>query len=479
MILRYPIAWANVAVIFSLCFVSGILSKQLGSSLMSLSFLLFFLWTQRIGLKKSFLFVISTLLMSVAYHSYISKQLEIKGKGVISGNFIFEKIFKTRPGRLGGIGHLQGNHDKTYVHIFSKLTLEENTWYYVKGMRLPLHSPFGINQNFSHYLWARGVRYHLPKVSQFRRIGNDRSPSFSQRLRLHFSNVLKMHFKNDEKAHTYEAILLGKKECLSESQLKHFLYTGTMHLFAVSGLHVGVVSTFLFFLCKALRFPKLVKLLCTFSGVLLYASIVGFSPSTLRASCMVFFVLFMQLINKPIDINAAFFNTAFFVLLLNPWQIWDVGFQLSYGVVASIIYWGVPWAKAWTQGSSYKTIDRFKSSLCISFSASIMSGLFTMYYWSLFTPWAFVTNLFLIPLTSGIVVLGSTSFIASFLCPAGVPLINSIAECFISVLLNCVHFLSNLPYAAIPIHCNSHIFYTCLFLFFLSITIHKDKGTEH
>ena len=102
---------------------------------------------------------------------------------------------------------------------------------------------------------------------------------------------------------------MGKKEALSKDQIQHFFYTGTMHLFAVSGLHVGVIGAFFFFLGRLLCLPKLLRLMLTGSGVWLYAAVVGFGPSTLRATLMITFVLLAQLFSRPVSGQNVFFNT--------------------------------------------------------------------------------------------------------------------------------------------------------------------------
>ena len=169
---------------------------------------------------------------------------------------------------------------------------------------------------------------------------------------------------------------MGKKECLPKEQLQHFFYTGTMHLFAVSGLHVGVVSSFIFFLCRWIFLPRFLQFLFTGIGVCFYASIVGFSPSTLRATLMVLFILIAQIFSRPVDVRGAFYNTIGLTLAFNPFELWDVGFQLSYGVVGSILCVGLPLSYVLE-----KKPTRWHNALCetclISLCASAMSCVFS------------------------------------------------------------------------------------------------------
>ena len=390
--------------------------------------------------------------------------------------FRFDKIFRTHKGRIGGIGKVElpeGRQENIYLHINTKhpICLKDNLTYRLSGKLMPLRPPFNVTNNFSFYLWSRGVRHH----ASYAKLSVDpyASPTFLQEQRELFYKTLNL--KNKTYTNVYRAILMGKKETLESHQLQHFFYTGTMHLFAVSGLHVGVVSTFLFFICKLLRFPKILRIILSGTGVFFYASIVGFSPSTLRASLMVFFILCAQLLSRPIDIQGAFFNTIGTTLFFNPFELWDVGFQLSYGVVASILYLGIP-----LTAYINKNIDRYyklKTSCIISLSASVVSSLFSIYYWNLFTPWAFIANLFLIPLASFIVILGITTWFCATFIQILQPLINTIASHCIAILLMSVEYLEKLPFACFTLTIPFTVFITLLFFF--SLFIAKPSCIKH
>ncbi|MDR1255109.1 MAG: ComEC/Rec2 family competence protein [Puniceicoccales bacterium] len=479
--LRYPIMWANISLIFGLCFVNAIFSKDVVSFVRTSLFLICFFMLYRIRFKKSCLVVGGITIATLYGCFFVQRSGQHTKKHTINGIFYFEKIFRTPSDRVGGIGNVylkdHTHCNDIYIHIKNRsgLKVAEDKLYRLHGTLYPLKFPFKASQSFSYYLWARGIRYHLA-YAQLKNVGNNLSPSLIQRLRWYFRKSLQAHFKDANKSNTYQAILLGKKELLSEKNLNHFFDTGTMHLFAVSGLHVGVVSTFLFFFFKSLFLPKIFRLFFTLAGVFLYSSIVGFSPSTLRASCMVLFVIIMQLCSRPVDGRAAFLNTAFFALAVNPWQIWDVGFQLSYGVVASILGLGTPSSRRLsTQRNRF--VRSFVASLCISVSASLISSVLTIYYWGMLTPWAFLVNLFLIPIASFVVILGTISFITNLIFPSCLCIVNYLSENVISLLLFCVDVCARLPGSVLKVSCNANIFYTCLFLFFLYVLkIHEGNS---
>ncbi len=474
--LNYPIGILTIICFFNLSFACCWMQNKtyLISWVFYVLFLLF--WTNYKKIiwpyKKSIIIFfilsgISTLYMLYKVQTIPNESLFVKG------TFTFEKRFQTKEKHLGGIGILQledGTQKTLYIHTHKpKGNIDPKNIYQFKGYIKPLINPFKTSQNFSFYLWSRGIRYHTTHAYLYKPSHINR---FLQVCRNHFSKTLEL--KDNLTTSVFQAILMGKKETIPKDKLQHFFYTGTMHLFAVSGLHVGVVSSFIFFLCKLFCFPKWLKITCTSIIVLLYASIVGFSPSTLRATSMVFFILLAQIVSRPIDSRAAFFNTIGLTLLFNPYALWDVGFQLSYGTVASIICVGIPLAY-----SHLNNFSAWQSTFLISFCASIMSSLFSIYYWNLFSPWAFIANLFLIPLASGIVILGLISELVAFCFPLILPFIHTLAHISITCLLKSVSFLENLPLATIKINLHPQIFYFLLFYFLIKILrISTSKNTK-
>ncbi len=135
-----------------------------------------------------------------------------------------------------------------------------------------------------------------------------------------------------------KGILLGKRGDVPSETLEIFRNSGTFHLLAVSGLHVGLIAAFCYFGLSRFRIPKKVRCLLTIVAVLIYACIVGFRPSVFRASLMAILFLFATIIDRDTDIFNLLAVAASVLLLLNPTQLWDIGFQLSFVAVAAIVY---------------------------------------------------------------------------------------------------------------------------------------------
>ena len=113
-----------------------------------------------------------------------------------------------------------------------------------------------------------------------------------------------------------------------------------MHVLAVSGLHVGIIYLNINSILKLFKLPfrfKWINDIIILLVIWFYALTTGLSPSILRASTMLSFLTFANVFNKSTNIFNIIFSSAFFLLLVDPFLILDVGFQLSYLAVFGII----------------------------------------------------------------------------------------------------------------------------------------------
>ena len=187
-------------------------------------------------------------------------------------------------------------------------------------------------------------------------------------LRIHTERVIDVIFTDTEAvepslhAQLLKGILLGKRSDLPTETLDIFRNSGTFHVLAVSGLHVGLVAMFCYFGFSRLRFPQKVVCLLTIAAVLIYACLIGFRPSVFRASLMAILFLFATLIDRDADLFNLLGFAALVLLLLNPLQVWDVGFQLSFVAVASIVYFvpkmEKPLRRLWEHADDYTFTQR-------------------------------------------------------------------------------------------------------------------------
>lgn len=164
-----------------------------------------------------------------------------------------------------------------------------------------------------------------------------------------------------ESAALIAALTIGDRSLFSKRQWEQFRQTGTNHLVAISGLHVGLVAGMLFVLVRGLwrRFPRMCLLwasiraasLAAIIGAILYAALAGFSVSAQRACIMVVAFLLPTIFGRQLRPANGLGLAIVAVLLIDPRSILSVGYLLSFTAVAAIL-WGL---HARTRGGNYVT----------------------------------------------------------------------------------------------------------------------------
>jgi len=132
-------------------------------------------------------------------------------------------------------------------------------------------------------------------------------------------------------------MMLGDTQNVDDDALENFRYGGIAHIFAVSGLHIGLVYGVLTFLLKKLRIHKYVSAAVRLFAIIFYAGICGFAVSSVRAVIMCGINLLAGLFFvKSDELNNLGFAT-FFILLVSPLSLFSVGFQLSVCAIGGIL----------------------------------------------------------------------------------------------------------------------------------------------
>ena len=211
------------------------------------------------------------------------------------------------------------------------------------------------------------------------------------------------------------AMVLGMRNETSLEQEEAFRLSGALHLFAVSGLHVGMIGFVLYQLLRpglTRRQTALVIIPLLFG----YAFVTGMRPSALRAAVMGAVFLGGFVTDRPARLLNSLGAAALIVLLFDTDQIFQVGFQLSFGVLLAISLLARPindrmkplWqpdpflpaqlvsrTRRWAGEGGRRTAEL----LAVSIAAWIGSMPFMIYYFRLLTPAAVIVNLVLVPLS--------------------------------------------------------------------------------
>ncbi len=142
---------------------------------------------------------------------------------------------------------------------------------------------------------------------------------------------------NSDNSEICYAILFGQKYGLSDSISDMFSYSGISHILAVSGLHIGVLVTLIWFILKKLKINDYLKLGVFAIVLLFYSYLCGFSPSVCRASIMAFVLAVTKVRCLEYDIINSLGFAGCVILICNPLTLYSVSFQLSFMCIFGII----------------------------------------------------------------------------------------------------------------------------------------------
>lgn len=193
------------------------------------------------------------------------------------------------------------------------------------------------------------------------------------------------------------AILLGYDDSLPAQVRHNYVAAGAMHILCVSGMHVGIIYLLASFLLglmgrsKTALFAKRTTLLVL---IWFYALITGLSPSIMRSALMISMVLFGEIIHRKGFVLNSIAASAFVLLLINPNNLFAIGFQLSYVAVVGIVL-----LQKW---------------LPVSVSAQMATMPFTIFYFNQFTPYFWLSNLLMGPLSFAVILGGMLMLIFSW-----------------------------------------------------------------
>ncbi len=138
------------------------------------------------------------------------------------------------------------------------------------------------------------------------------------------------------------ALLLGKREGLQENLNDIFIQSGCLHFLSISGLHVGILASFIWWITWLFHAPRWLRGMITIAFIILFICIVPVRAPILRSGivAIVFSLAFMSR-HPSHPINLLSF-AAIIILLLNPIELFNAGFQLSFLVVIGLIYFTAP-----------------------------------------------------------------------------------------------------------------------------------------
>jgi competence protein ComEC len=332
-----------------------------------------------------------------------------------------EASHKTWKKMVGNICSTIRNKQQNTVNEPIVMYVKTNDFHYEPGDLLLVSSTVNAIKNAGNpgefdaksYWSKKGIRSMLFIGDKEATLVKHTEPAFISKLlnklRNYLKSSLEKHLKGKELAIAL-ALILGDKSLLDSEITASFTNTGAMHVLAVSGLHIGIIMQIMMvFLSQFASFiSRKNAVILVVVTMWIYAFITGLSPSVLRAVFMFSVLSYAQITGKNYNAINTLFFTGFVLQLVNPYTIFDIGFQLSFLAMLGIFLF-------------YKPIDElliFKNKLlqkvwqgtAIGFAAQLMTTPLSLYYFHQFPNYFILTNIGLMASSSLILGFGLLLF---------------------------------------------------------------------
>lgn len=388
------------------------------------------------------------------------------------------------------------------VNLFRSQDIRYGDYVQIEGR---LHRPFNFSNDsqfsYREFLYRKGISYILSVKKQgcVEVLMQGQGNWIVERLfhlKHQLKNILYQYLPKKE-AGIMLAFLLGDRYDIPKNVYELFKVSGVAHIIAISGFNIGIVACLIFLILKIFPIPRQAQYVLTSIFLIFYAFLTGGQPPVVRATIMAVVFLASFLFEREHESINTLSAAALILLLMNPLNLFDVGFQLSfisvlfilvlYPKLMNIFY---KWLPAFKEGSLQEKDSRkhgplsalrivmiryLLQSTAVSLCAYFGVVVLVAYYFQIITPVVLLANMVVVPLASLTIFLGMGLLLVGFMLPF---LAFTFASC-ITVLLNfmvaCVFVFAQMPGAYFYLrHFSLKIvifYYALIFLAFLMLRL--------
>ncbi len=316
----------------------------------------------------------------------------------------------------------------------------------------PLQKPMNpFEFDYAEYLNRQHIRFQLyGQAGSWKCIENTGRHNWKGYFITWRENLLSLFEKYGIRGDEYavlSALVLGKTDDVDDEIMAAYSSAGAIHVLAVSGLHVGLIYVIL---APPLRwaFPgkkkKFIKTLLPAIILWFYAGLTGFSPSVLRAAVTFSFFIVADNYSKDKNIYNTICASAFFLLLWNPFFLFEVGFQLSYLAVIAIVA-----LQPKIQSLVYfknKWIEKIWQLTSVSLAAQLLTFPLALLYFHQFPNYFLFSNLLLVPLST-VILYTAIAFVALSWWSFPAAILAWLSSKLTALMNGIANFFDKLPYS--------------------------------
>lgn len=254
------------------------------------------------------------------------------------------------------------------------------------------------------------------------------------------------------------ALILGERGEIPSEFRGDMAKLGIIHVLAVSGLHVGFVMAISLGVLGLLRIPRVAQIVLTLLVLGFYACLTNLKPPVVRASIMGAVLLLGTLVQRRSDAFNSLALAALIILMANPLQLFQSGFQLSFAAVGAILYL-YPKLSEWQPFKGALDVSRHRPWLRYSVSLMLVSAAvflgtlpFTLLYFNRLPNFSVLANLVIVPLAFCGLASGVTAAVVNLALPGLADVFMNATWVFLSLLTRFVDWAAGLPFSHWEIH---------------------------
>ncbi len=334
-------------------------------------------------------------------------------------------------------------------------------------------------ESYANYLQKEGI-YYTSFFPEIEKKGEEKSFFYDSLFRLR--GKMKSNIKESLPVpHSLflKAMILGDRTSFTDDLQKKLSLSGTRHITAISGMHIVIISTALFYFLSFLKIKKNHAALLSILFIILFVLFVGAPSSAVRAGIMGSFLLFSKIFYRETSPYRMVAFAGAGMLVFNPLLLhFDLGFQLSFLAVLGILSLHEPLKSfLFRQGKigdflkKNQRNERIADLLAVTFGAQILVFPLILYNFGHLALFSVPANLLLVPLLPFIMIAGFFTALTGFFPFA------FFSYLLLSFVLFVVHFFSSLPFSAIYIEKISLFFIFLLYccILYKTLSFHKKK----
>ena len=318
----------------------------------------------------------------------------------------------------------------------------------VLRLKAKLQAPFDFptNSGFSYrqYLREQGVYWTMRvKATVCEKISDGHPNMFmlwSLKVRHSMTAVFK-RFLAPRESSFVSALVLGDRSGMPKDLKEIFIHSGTAHILAISGMNMAVIAALFFFILRLCGLPRWVQFCGTIIFLFAYAFLSGWSASVVRACIMSAVILAGFAFEEESDPLNSLGLAALILLALDPANLFDIGFQLSFGAVGGILTLYGHCERL------FQFLPRFISApMSVSLAAWLGTAVIAFYHFRTITPISILANIPIVPLADSVMLLGlGLAFGGACWAPLGYVFAGCL-KVVLSTMVICASWFSQVPY---------------------------------